>query len=476
MFSGRRMLPATKAAVAGARGLGAGVLGAGTVASAAEPTQQELLEQIKALQAKVEQLESRQNSQAAQTQPAATQPQEQGATVDSVLRDAERRSDPLMLQGGSGVTAGYNKGKFVIQDEAGNFVLHPQLHFAPRFAVSNRDDAKHNGSDKSTESGFEIRRLKLGFDGNVFTPNLTYLFLWATDRNSGNLQLEEAWAKYAFPTGALHNFYVKGGQFKDPFAHEGLTSSKRLLAAERSLLNDVFTGGDNFVQGAAVGWDDGPEGSPFRAEVAYTDGANGANQNFQDFPTTKANFGVAGRVEYLAFGKWSEYEDWTTIGNTEDMLAFGAGVDLTEAGDTDTLLHTLDVQYERGRLGLFAAYMGRSIEDATVGTGADATNHNGYDWGFIAQAAYLMDNRLEPFVRYDYINFDKDLLPAGTDENKVHEFTVGANYYFKGHNAKFTADVTYLPNGTPVADTGADILASDGEREFVFRAQFQLLL
>ena len=471
----RRKFPATKAAVVGALGLGAGVLGAGSVASAAEPTQQELLEQIKALQAKVEQLESRQNGQAPQTQPAATQPQEQPATVDSVLSDAERRSNPFALDS-SGVTAGYNKGKFVLQDEAGNFVLHPQIQFMPRFVINNRSDAKQEGSDSDTQSGFEIRRMKFGFDGNVFTPNLTYLFLWATDRNTGNVQLEEAWAKYAFTSGALHNFYLKGGQYKDPFAHEGLTSSKRLLAADRSLLNDTFTGGDNFVEGVSVGWDDGPGGSPFRAEVAYTDGANSINHNFQDFPTNKSNFGVAGRVEYLAFGKWASYEDFTTLGNTQDMLAFGAGVDLTEAGDTDTLLQTLDAQYERGRLGLYAAYLGRAIEDAVVGTGASATNENGYDWGFILQAAYLMENKLEPFVRFDYINFDKDLLPAGTVENKVQEYTVGANYYFKGHNAKFTADVTYLPNGTPVADSGADILVSDDESEFVFRAQFQLLL
>src|SRR6185436_8942650 len=56
MASGRRKHPATKAAVAGALGVGAGILGLGQVASAAEPTQQEMLEQIKALQAKVAQL------------------------------------------------------------------------------------------------------------------------------------------------------------------------------------------------------------------------------------------------------------------------------------------------------------------------------------------------------------------------------------------------------------------------------------
>jgi len=445
---------------------------------AAEPTQQELLEQIKALQAKVERLEQ-QEGQAAQARPAtqAAEPSTTASTAGSVLDDAERRSNPMMMQGSS-FTAGYNKGKFLIQDDAGNFVFHPNLQFMPRWAGNNRDNAKHGGEDSDFQSGFEIRRLKLGFDGNVFTPNLTYNFLWATDRNSGNLILEEAWAKHAFTTGALKNFAVKGGQFKDPFAHESLTSSKKLLAAERTLLNDTFTGGDNFVQGVTFSWDDGPKGSPFRFEVAYTDGANAPNQNFQDFPTNKANFGVAGRLEYLAFGKWAQYEDFSAVDNKPDvkMLVIGAGVDLTEAGNNDSLLHTVDAQFETGKLGLYGAYLGRAIEDAHLGTGAAATDVNGYDWGFIAQAAYMVDKHLEPFIRYDFTSFDADLLAASVKENEVHEITVGFNYYYRAHNAKLTVDFTYLPNGTPIADSGADILVSDDEAEFVVRTQFQLLL
>ena len=66
-------------------------------------------------------------------------------------------------------------------------------------------------------------------------------------------------------------------------------------------------------------------------EMRANDGANAPNQNFQDFPTNKANFGADGRIEYLAFGKWSQYEDFTALGNKQDLLAFGAGVDFTEA-------------------------------------------------------------------------------------------------------------------------------------------------
>ena len=467
----------TWAAVAAA----AGVCGFGCwAAAAAEPTQQELVDQVRALQAKVEQLEAAQRGPAPSAQPQTQQAGTafQDATVGSVLHDADLRSNPQFLEAGD-FTAGYSKGRFTIQDAKGDFVLRPQFQFKPRWVANLRENV--GGGDDQTQTGFEIRRMKFGFDGNVFGPDLTYFFLWATDRNSGTPVLEEAWAKWTF----LKDWSIKGGQIKGPFAHESLTSSKKLLASERTVITDVFTGGENFVQGVSLGWDDGPNGLPLRWEIAYTDGANApntdgiknnSNQNFQDFPTNKANFGADGRIEYLAFGKWSQYEDFTALGNKQDLLVFGAGVDFTEAGNNDVLLHTVDVQFETRRLGLYGAYLGRSIKDARIGTGAAAHDQNGYDWGFIAQAAYLLDEHLEPFVRYDYINFDKDLLATSVQENIVHEITAGVNYYYRSHNAKVTVDVTWLPNGTPVADSGADILASDGENEFVVRAQFQLLL
>ncbi len=58
----------------------------------------------------------------------------------------------------------------------------------------------------------------------------------------------------------------------------------------------------------------------------------------------------------------------------------------------------------------------------------------------------------------------------------MHEITGGFNYYFHGHTMKFTADVTYLPNGAPKGDGGADILPSNDRDELLLRAQFQLLI
>jgi hypothetical protein len=50
------------------------------------------------------------------------------------------------------------------------------------------------------------------------------------------------------------------------------------------------------------------------------------------------------------------------------------------------------------------------------------------------------------------------------------------NYYFYGHNLKFTGLATYLPTGIPISDTSSDVLANNGKAEVVFIAQMQLLL
>ena len=283
--------------------------------------------------------------------------------------------------------------------------------------------------------------------------------------------LEEAWSKYRFND----SFAMKAGQYKGPFAHESLVSSKKLMAAERTLLNDQFTGGDNFLQGVSFIFNDQLKQGPIRAEAAITDGIkNNANQNFQDFPTNNADFGLEGRVEYFVMGNPKQYEDFEALNNKTDLLVLGGGLDWTEAGNTNFFLQTADVQYENTNgLGLYGAFYGRYTQNAPVGVNpappAAAPSENDiYDWGLIAQAGYLIQQKWEPFVRYSFIDFDSDGLAAGV-ENQVHEITFGVNYFIFGHNAKFTLDGTWLPNGSPVADDGAGILANDGNSEFLIR-------
>jgi hypothetical protein len=446
--------------------LAAGASGMVAAASAAEPTQQELMDELQALRAKVEQLEAAQTRQAEKLTA-----QEVDATVDAVLRDADRRSQLLQAQG---FTAGYTKGRFTLQSEDGNFVLQPLFQMQLRYATNYREEDAANSidGDASTEHGFEVARMKLIFEGNVFSPDTKYKFQWGSNRNNGNFVLEEAYVTHKL--NFAPDFAVKAGQFKDPTFHEEVVFSRRQLAVDRSLANEFLAGGQtDWVQGVSVVWDDGAEGLPIRGEVGYTDGPNSDNTNFVDgggtpsFGAGSPDFGLHGRVEYLVFGDWQDYDDLTTLGNVQDLLVVGAGAFYTQAGDNNVVFHTIDAQYEMNKLGLYGAIYAVYSDGAT---GDDSA----YDVGGVAQAGYMLNDRWEPFARYSLVSLDSG--GSGDDDN-YHELTAGVNYYMKGHAAKFTLDVTYLPNGVPSDQAQINELDPDADDEqFVLRGQFQLLL
>jgi hypothetical protein len=321
----------------------AAVIGMGvSVVSAAEPSYDQLKQQVQQLQDRVQNLEVQRPASG----PAVD------AMVARVLQDADRRSQLMSTEG---FTAGYTADKgFVLQSADQSFLLHPYVLFQARHTTDWRDNQKADGNS-DTQDGFEIRRLQVGFDGNALTPDLNYRFQWQTDRGNGSVSLQDAWARYRF----ADHWSVRAGQFKDPVFHEQLVGSGQQLTADRSLLNSILEGGDNYIQGASLIYDSLDR---FRAEVALTDGFAGSNSNFQD-PTDgigdagfaannkkSYDWGAAGRAEYLLQGDpkkaWKQYNDFTALGNQDDLLVAGAGSDLSQSGDTSSWWHTVDLQYE----------------------------------------------------------------------------------------------------------------------------------
>src|SRR5688572_8252226 len=151
-------------------------------ARAADPTREELLEQIKDLQARVEQLEAKQHK------AATTQAQSDDRVIDRVIADAQRRSR-LMMQDVE-LTAGFDlgTGRFFIRSGDGNFLLVPGFLFQVRNVTNfNSGDAADDDDDDDVENGFEIRRMRLIFEGNLFRPELTYRFQWESASNGGTV-------------------------------------------------------------------------------------------------------------------------------------------------------------------------------------------------------------------------------------------------------------------------------------------------
>lgn len=453
--------------VAGLLGAG-GAIGCFTMpAFAAEPTTQELMDQIQALQSKVQQLETVQSQQS--SKPSA---QEVDSTVRSVLKDADNHSQ--MLEAG-GFTAGVSKGKVLLRSEDGNFEINPYLFLQVRYVFNYRDENANTADPGTaqTQDGLELRRARFGFQGHAFSPDLEYNFQWETSRSGGSVSLLDAMVRYRF----ADEWWVKGGQFKDPTFHEfGGVSGKRQLAVDRSLLNSVLGGGaTNRIQAIGLQYESANANLPIRAEFGYTDGPNTLNTNFTDgggasaVSLTNPNFGAYGRAEYKVMGDWASYDDFSAMGNQNDLLVIGAGAFYGQAGDAQALWHTIDVQAEFGALSLYGAYIGVYSDPSTAGSGSN------YDLGFLAQAGYMVNSQWEVFGRYSYISLDS---PTSNGEDNFHELTAGVNYYLHGHNAKFTFDVNWYPNGTPGGDlTSIGVLTPDAsDDQITFRAQFQLLI
>jgi hypothetical protein len=462
--------------------------------AATQPSITDLMQKIDDLQSQVQQLKQQQQQGTKLSQ------QEVDDTVTRVLQDADRRSQ---LMQNEGFTAGWDHNRFFIGTADGNYTLRPWIHLQIRQSTAFRDHQQPGGGD-DTQNGFEIRRARLGFDGNAFTPDFTYMINWATYRgnstatvtgttaagtpgsigtvsqgNGGLPVLEEAWVRYNFhdqPWG------LRIGQMHDPLDHEALIGSK-YRAPEVSLTGDIFANTDTFTQAATVIYDPKAE---FRFEGGVTDGIRAANTNFEDVPNNGITYdwGVAARGEYKVMGNWADYNQLTALGDKDPLLVFGLGLDNSQGGRDDQFAHTLDVQYGDPN-GLFAygSYFGRyTAFNKGIPNGAPTSTSFGapgtpgkdtYEYSVLGQVAYLYDQKIEPYIRYEHLYLQGT---AAGSNNNVNEVSLGMNYYFHGHNAKLTGQAMYLPNGLPVNDDSNDVLISNNHQEFVFIAQFQLLL
>jgi hypothetical protein len=177
-------------------------------------------------------------------------------------------------------------------------------------------------------------------------------------------------------------------------------------------------------------------------------------------------------------GDWRDYRDFTAKGTSKDLLVVGGAIDWSQAGDANLVIATVDGQWENtAGLGVYGALIFAHRDDAFTG-GDDST-----DWGLLVQGGYMLNRSWEAFGRLDITMFDEDIaFASGDSEDTFYEITVGANYYMGpdgsyGHRAKFTIDLSFLPNGAPSALDGIGVLdANSGGTEIMLRTQFQLII
>ncbi|MEM1010921.1 MAG: FlxA-like family protein [Planctomycetota bacterium] len=436
-----------------------------------EPTPEELLAQIKALQAQVERLQESQDRNASQAE---TNPSTKQEALETVLAEEDdRKQRPTFLQAvgtdSPGPFAGFAEGKFFLGDVDGNFFFNPNLQIQARH-VANYSDA---GND--TDFGWEMRRVKAGASGHIYTPELEYSVTFGFSRGSTSIALENANIQYSPEDGLFgveHTSFLVG-QFKDPTFFEEKTSSKRQLAADRSYANERLAGGlTDFVQGIQYLYNDGR----IAWQVGYLDGANTDQTSFIDPAGTSFFFALNGRFDILLKGENARvFRDFTALNTEEDSLRAGAGF-LVDLGDNDPgsflydLFATADISYETASgFGFFGAGMLRAFDNSGV---------EFIDLGFVTKASQIIDRDkgLEGFGQISAVFLENDDPRSG--EQFMPEIVGGINKYWEGHNVKMTIDAGVLPNGSGVGNfTGIGYRGFSGnDLEFTVRGQIQLLI
>jgi hypothetical protein len=395
------------------------------------------------------------------------------AELANMKADAANRTSLLA----AGAEAGHDEKGFYMADGE-NFRLNVGGQIQFRYNMNFRDEDSTAGADDEFTHGFQTRRTKLEFWGNVINPNLHYKVVGAFDRDdSGSFNLEDAWVAYDFN----ENLTMTWGQFKAPFMREELVSSKYQLAADRSTMNEVFN--QDRSQGIQLEW----HNDNFRILGAFTDGFYTDNTDFTS--GMEADFALTGRIEYNTTGDWARYKDFTSWRSADKIgLIFGGAGHwqsegdtggtgpLASGGDAEYWALTGDIGVEGKGWNLFGSVVWSNVD---IDGGVDADN-----WAFNIQGGVFITNKDELFARWDMIFPDDDL--TSTDDDDFTTITFGWNHYFveESHAAKFTLDLLWYLEATgdfggstfaDTASTGINLLESDDDDQWGIRAQFQLL-
>lgn len=261
--------------------------------------------------------------------------------------------------------------------------------------------------------------------------------------------------------------------------------------ADRSVASVFFD--INRSQAVALFGAFGLLGRTVKWEAAISNGFNNAGARPIRVGDLDRNFGYMTRVWSDWIGQWGK--DGESDLSYHDRLAMrvGAGVATTrvdregtrefarqrvvDSGEPlATLLpasvnsynvtfYSVDANWKYRGASLLTEYYFRSIDKIR---GSDTASL--FDHGFMLQSGiFVCRERLELIARWSRLVGNSGTL--GTTNQSADDLAAGVVWYFNGHRAKLTFDVTRL-NGAPIRDPSLNILP--GDDGFMYRTQMQL--
>jgi hypothetical protein len=299
-----------------------------------------------------------------------------------------------------------------------------------------------------------VRRLRLRFEGFIYTPKLYYLIQLAFSRADMDYDdtgfpnvIRDAMVIYRFN----EHFAIGLGQTKLPGNRQRVNSSGDLQLPDRSIVNSTFNIDRDF--GAQVYYNNNIQGFHYvlRGAISSGDGRN----------ITASDRGLAytGRLELLPLGRFTNGGDYfegdlvrepkpkisvgLTLTSNQDAIRTGGqlGTFLYEPRDIETRM--IDFLYKHNGWSLSSEFLKRtSPNPLTQNTDGDIRYvYAGHGENY--QASYLFKKNYEITGRFSRVRPD---APIQLLEEEVKQYTLGATKYIRGHRLKLQADVTYEQN------------------------------
>lgn len=391
--------------------------------------------------------------------PASDQSESTDASDETVSAEIARQ-----IEAASPVQASYGGAGFRLATRDGDWQTNLQWRAQLRYSSSLNSDPRSlpafNATDKSD---FEARRLRMKIGGHGFQPWLQYYFEVdlqpSRDVDDSSSSASARVIDWRIDVAKWDWGGIRVGQWKVDLNRERVDSSGRQQFVERSIANRVFTVDRQVgIQLRGHLFENTAADMRYYAGVFNGEGRGVRNNDNGMLYMGRLQWNFLGRdlawrqtdVDYTELPTGSlAIAGFTNTGSCTRWSSSGCGnLDGFESPataaanqfETDQFVEEFAFKY-RG-LSVQQEYHKKTITDRAVGSKNDLT-------GGYLQAGYFFSNLfpnfpapLELAIRYAVVN-----EPNAVDrrfDNERSEYTLGANWFFNGHNNKLTLDYSHL--------------------------------
>jgi len=299
-----------------------------------------------------------------------------------------------------------------------------------------------------------VRRLRLRFDGFIYTTRLNYVIQLAFTRADMDYDdtgfpnvVRDAMILYA----VTDHFSVGLGQTKLPGNRQRVNSSGDLQLADRSIVNSTFNIDRDF--GLQFYYNNNIQGFNYvlRAAISSGDGRN----------ITSSDRGLAytGRVELLPLGKFTNGGDYfegdlarepepkisigITYSNNQNAIRTGGQLGRYLYDSRDIGTNMVDFLFKHNGWSFAAEYLKRNTSNPITVNDVGDLRYVYVGHGQNFQGGYLFRNNVEIVGRYSKVRPDSEIQEL---EDMTQQYTIGITKYIRGHRLKIQSDLTYEHN------------------------------